>query len=348
MTWFKIDDGFSSHPKIMDVLDSEHPADAIAVWTMAGSYCARHLTNGFITAKQLRRLCADLNHDEGASVLVEAGLWHEVEGGYEFHEWFDHQPSRDEVESKRAKNRERVTRYRERRNALQEQNGNPTTSEDSRDLPDGDDVTHDGNESVTRYNGPSNTVTDDVTHDVTRYKDPCNATPDPTRPDPTRPVRSSSSTSKPQRRRDPLEYHRNHPVYLAALAAMREAREVAGWGPLTDAAPPIQSALGLACVAAEDLAESNGLDVGDVLRTAARGFVAPRKPGARLEWWAENFGDAWQAGTAPQSAPELSALEAEQLKLVEEHRLADPDRQAELTAQIKLIAAKRRKLKGAA
>lgn len=151
------------------------------------------------------------------------------------------------------------------------------------------------------------------------------------------------------RRRDHLDYHRNHPVYLAALDAMRRARSAAGWSPLADSAPPIQAALGLACCAAEDLADEQGrLDVGEVLAVAARGFVATRKPGARLEWWAENFGEFWQAGSAPQSAPELSALESEQLRLVEEHRLADPDRQAELSAKIKAIAAKRRALKGAA
>lgn len=348
MTWFKVDDGFCSHPKVMAVLDSDSPADAIAMWTMAGSYCARHLTDGRITAKQLRRLCADMDHEAGARVLVAAGLWRETDDGYAFHKWTVHQPSRGEVEAKRAKNRERVTRYRERCNALQEQNGNNETAEDTSDTPDESNVTHDGNEPVTRYTGPGNGVTADVTVDVTRYKDPCNATPVPTRPDPSRPVRGSSSTDKPLRRRDHLDYHRSHPVYIAALAAMREARDAAGWGPLTDAAPPIQSALGLACVAAEDLAEAKGLDVVDVLRTAARGFVAPRKPGARLGWWAENFGDAWQAGTAPQSAPELSALEAEQLRLVEEHRLADPDRQAELSAKIKQVAAKRRAIKGAA
>lgn len=348
MTWFKIDDGFSSHPKVMDVLDSEHPADAIAVWTMAGSYCARHLTDGRITVKQLRRLCADLDHEAGARVLVEAGLWHEIEGGYEFHEWMDHQPSRDEVESKRAKSRERVTRYRERRNALPEQNGNQATAVEASGSTDESPVTHDGDEPVTRYEDQCNAVTGDVTTDVTRYKDPCNATPVPSRPVPSRPGRSSS-TSKPLRRRDHLDYHRNHPVYLAALDAMRRARSAAGWSPLADSAPPIQAALGLACCAAEDLADEQGrLDVGEVLAVAARGFVATRKPGARLEWWAENFGEFWQAGSAPQSAPELSALESEQLRLVEEHRLADPDRQAELSAKIKAIAAKRRALKGAA
>lgn len=152
-----------------------------------------------------------------------------------------------------------------------------------------------------------------------------------------------------RRRRDPLDYHRSHPVYLAALNAMSQARESAGWGPLLDSAPPIQQALGLACVAAEDLAEAKGLDVADVLAVAARGFVACRKPGARLDWWSEGFGDHWQAGQcAPQEAPALAALEAEQLALTERAQHAPPAEQAELQTKIRAIAAKRRELRGAA
>lgn len=152
-----------------------------------------------------------------------------------------------------------------------------------------------------------------------------------------------------RRRRDHLDYHRSHPVYLAALRAMSQAREAAGWGPLLDSAIPIQTALGLACCAAEDLAEAKGLGVAEVLAVAARGFVASRRPGARLDWWAEGFGDHWQAGqSAPQEAPALAALEAEQLALTERAQQAPPAEQAELQAKIRAIAAKRRELRGAA
>lgn len=149
------------------------------------------------------------------------------------------------------------------------------------------------------------------------------------------------------RRRDPLDYHRGHPVYVAALTAMDQARQAAGWGPLTDSALSNQTALGLACSAAEGLADAKGLNVADVLVSAAKGFVATRKPGARLEWWAENFGDFWQAGSSAPTTEE-DRLRAEQVRLVELAEVADPDEQARLHAQIRDIAAERRRLKGAA
>lgn len=149
------------------------------------------------------------------------------------------------------------------------------------------------------------------------------------------------------RRRDPLDYHRAHPVYAAALTAMDQARQAAGWGPLTDSALSNQTALGLACCAAEDLAMAKGLQPAEVLATAARGFVATRKPGARLEWWAENFGDFWQAGSSAPTTEE-DRLRAEQVRLVELAAVADPDEQARLHAKIRDIAAERRRLKGAA
>lgn len=310
LTWFKIDDGFSSHPKVMCVLDSDSPADAIAVWTMAGSYCARHLTDGRITAKQLRRLCADMDHEAGARVLVAAGLWHETDDGYAFHQWTEHQPSRGEVEAKRAKNRERVTRYRERCNALQ---ASAVTGDDSeRDAADAEteSVTRVTSEPVTHYMGHGNGVTGDVTPDVMRYAGACNATPDPTRPDPTRPVRESSARAratpalvepKPDRperprRRDALDYA-GQPA-AEAQAALSAACVAAGGVPRTRGGFAAQSAWSQVACDAHELSEALGVPVAVVLAVSARGFVAKRGVTARVEWWHERLSEYYDHGKA--------------------------------------------------
>ncbi|MGP5578646.1 hypothetical protein [Corynebacterium flavescens] len=115
MTWFKVDDGFYDHPKVLE-LDNA----SIGLWTLAGSYCARHLTDGVITDRQIRAIGGTRRQ---AEKLVAAGLWSRDEAPasarrsradaspsvrrYFFNDWSDFQPSRDEVTAKRNEDAER-------------------------------------------------------------------------------------------------------------------------------------------------------------------------------------------------------------------------------------------------
>lgn len=109
MPWFKLDDSTYDHPKIVQLSDG-----AFRLWVTAGLYCARHLTDGQVSEATLRVLRAKAKHcDE----LWVAGLWHRnPDGGYDFHDWSDYQPSRAEVQVRRKATRERVARYRDKRN----------------------------------------------------------------------------------------------------------------------------------------------------------------------------------------------------------------------------------------
>src|SRR5688572_10727414 len=96
MTWFKVDDSFYDHPKVFDAPDC-----AVALWTRAGTWSARNLTDGFVPAGMPARLCDD--HDTAVRELVRRGLWSRTQGGYRFHNWSRYQPSKAEVEDLRAK-----------------------------------------------------------------------------------------------------------------------------------------------------------------------------------------------------------------------------------------------------
>ncbi len=104
MPWFKVDDAIHSHPKFIDL-----PMSAVGLWTIAGAWCAQYLTDGLITTRQVRRLGAE---PEDIDALLDVGLWVEVEGGYQFHDWGDYQPTRESVEEDRAKARARMARAR--------------------------------------------------------------------------------------------------------------------------------------------------------------------------------------------------------------------------------------------
>lgn len=96
MTWFKVDDQFWAHPKVILLSDS-----AIALWVKAGTWSAQHLTDGHVPVGALRLLQAQRRH---ADELVQAGLWlcHH-DDGWLFHQWSEWQPTRAEVLERRER-----------------------------------------------------------------------------------------------------------------------------------------------------------------------------------------------------------------------------------------------------
>jgi hypothetical protein len=106
MTWFKMDDGFWSHPKTSTLSDA-----AVALWARAGAYCCQHLTDGFVPAGSLKLL----GKPSAARELVTANLWHAVAGGWVFHDWHEYQETSETVKTRRAQARDRQRRHRESR-----------------------------------------------------------------------------------------------------------------------------------------------------------------------------------------------------------------------------------------
>jgi 5-methylcytosine-specific restriction endonuclease McrA len=104
MPWFNVDDGFAFHRKAVKAGNS-----AIGLWTRAGSLCAQQLTDGFVPAEMVKVLGTAAQ----ARKLVAAGLWVEVEGGFQFHEWTEYQRTRDQVVADRAYAARKSSLYRD-------------------------------------------------------------------------------------------------------------------------------------------------------------------------------------------------------------------------------------------
>lgn len=96
MPWFKVDDSFHAHPKVLAT-----DADALGLWVVAGAWSSSHLTDGFVPDHALPRLLPD--SATLARKLVAARLWRKVRGGYEFHDWADFNPNSKEVRAVREK-----------------------------------------------------------------------------------------------------------------------------------------------------------------------------------------------------------------------------------------------------
>lgn len=157
MPWFKVDDRLPDHTKTRRAGTA-----AIGLWALAGAWSAGNLTDGFVPKVIAKRWDPSLRM---AKKLVESGMWFtdesDGEPGYRFHDWHDHQPSRDDVLARRRAAADRVARHRAKRET---QNA---------------DVSND------ESNAASNAL-----HDA--Y-----VTPPPTRPDPTRPEDKEHAAAAP-------------------------------------------------------------------------------------------------------------------------------------------------------
>ena len=99
MAWFRVDDTFTFNSKTVECSNS-----AIGAWTLSGAWSCQQLTDGFIPKQMLRLLRVSASD---ASELVAAGLWKEVEAGYQFHDWDHYQPSAKQIKNDRAELREK-------------------------------------------------------------------------------------------------------------------------------------------------------------------------------------------------------------------------------------------------
>ena len=106
MTWFKLDDSFHSHPKVLQAGN-----EAVGLYVRCGSYCAQHLTDGFVPSGVVFLY----GNVELASVLVESQLWVPVTGGWRMHDYLTYNPSKVQVQADREAAAKRQRDARERR-----------------------------------------------------------------------------------------------------------------------------------------------------------------------------------------------------------------------------------------
>lgn len=128
MVWFRVDDGFHDHPKVEALLESKHASDAIALWTLAGSWCGKHLTDGEISASKVARL-GIRHHAKAAQELVRVRLWEKTETGFRFHQWTERQAARADVDQTRRESADRMRRLRANQRARREETGRESIDE---------------------------------------------------------------------------------------------------------------------------------------------------------------------------------------------------------------------------
>lgn len=161
MPWLRLDDGFAEHPKIAGL-----SAAAFRLHVEALCYCARNLTDGYVSQAVLKRFSGGRRAPKYAAELVDAGLWepaderadgaqlartcatdepqsgaHLREAGWYIHDFLDFNPSREAVTDEREKARKRKEKSRSSRRDKTVTESH-VTPESRRDTSDGHAVRH--------------------------------------------------------------------------------------------------------------------------------------------------------------------------------------------------------------
>jgi hypothetical protein len=94
MAWFKIDDKFHTHPKVVTAGNA-----AVGLWCRLGAWSSDHLTDGHIPGAVARVFGTETE----LAALVDTGLLAATDTGYQFADWLNYNPSAAEVEASRQR-----------------------------------------------------------------------------------------------------------------------------------------------------------------------------------------------------------------------------------------------------
>jgi hypothetical protein len=107
MAWFKVDDGWHKHRKrVRTGMDLEGFA-ARGLWLDAGSWASDEGTDGWVPVDMLDYIAPGMGR-KLADRLVRSGLWYPMEErdgeeGFQYHDWQNYNPLRDDAEVRAAK-----------------------------------------------------------------------------------------------------------------------------------------------------------------------------------------------------------------------------------------------------
>lgn len=110
MAWANFDDNFADHPKVVPLSDT-----AFRLHTSGILYCARYLTDGYVSASQVPRLTPTYTK-AALRELLAPGLWStDEEGGYNIHDYLQWNRSREQIMYERVRKSEAGKRGAKRR-----------------------------------------------------------------------------------------------------------------------------------------------------------------------------------------------------------------------------------------
>lgn len=130
MPWFKVDDALALHMKAITAGNT-----ALGLWVRAGSWSMHQLSDGFIPEPVVSALGG---RSGDAVALMNAGLWDSADGGYQFHDWAEYQPTREQVLAEREAAAQRMRRVRANVQPNEQRTNGDRSDSPSRPVPSPD------------------------------------------------------------------------------------------------------------------------------------------------------------------------------------------------------------------
>jgi hypothetical protein len=106
VSWFKVDDAFHSHPKVLAAGNA-----AIGLWVRCGAYAAQYGTNGRVSGA----IVARFGRKRDVVALQNAGLFRAIDDGsgdYQMHDFLQYNPTAEQVKRDREAAADRQARSR--------------------------------------------------------------------------------------------------------------------------------------------------------------------------------------------------------------------------------------------
>jgi hypothetical protein len=94
-----------THPKIVSA-----GKDGLALYVRGGCWSAEHFTDGFLPESVIALFTYDMEIGARgmASIMVGAGLWERVDGGYRIHDYLDYNPSQEGIQAAREEQKSKA------------------------------------------------------------------------------------------------------------------------------------------------------------------------------------------------------------------------------------------------
>ena len=106
MPWFRLEDSFHHHPKVMRAGNA-----ATGLWVRCATYSAQYLTDGAVSDE----VAHTYGNNREIDKLLAAHLWVQNGSGFVIPDYLEYNPSAADVRKERAMARERQRRAREKR-----------------------------------------------------------------------------------------------------------------------------------------------------------------------------------------------------------------------------------------
>jgi hypothetical protein len=111
--WSKLDDSLIDHRKIFvagELIGKDGPAIAMGLFTVGLIWTNKQLTDGFLPAAVVKNFAHCDQPLKVAEALVSAGLWEKQNGGYQIHDFLDHNFTAAEYKEHRDRQHETKAR----------------------------------------------------------------------------------------------------------------------------------------------------------------------------------------------------------------------------------------------